>query len=53
MYGSDDLYIISKNTLSVIKTIETGPNPANICFDGTYIYIANYGSNNISVLVGL
>ena len=30
--------------------ITVGTNPIDSCFDGTYVYVANTGSNNISVI---
>ena len=30
--------------------ITVGTNPIDSCFDGTYVYVANYGSNSVSVI---
>ena len=30
--------------------ITVGTNPTGLCFDGTYVYVTNYGSNSVSVI---
>lgn len=45
-------YVTVIDTSSVIATITVGANPAGMAFDPTskYLYVANYGSNTISVI---
>lgn len=50
--GSNQLSVISKETLSVIANISMGPRPHHMAAsrDGKFVYAAEFGSNQIGVV---
>ena len=39
-----------RKALEVAKTVAVGANPYGVAYDGTYVYVANSGTNTVSVI---
>jgi len=48
----DSVYVIDRMSKSVVSVIRVGKKPKGIAIDpeGTYVYVANYGSNTVSII---
>ena len=47
---SNTVQVIEEKTLQIIKNIPVGREPFSVHYDGRFIYVANFGSDSVSVI---
>ncbi|MEA3336763.1 MAG: hypothetical protein U9R25_12685 [Chloroflexota bacterium] len=47
---SNAVHVIDEKTLRVIAEIPVGQQPFNLHYDGRFVYVANFGSDSVSVI---
>jgi YVTN family beta-propeller protein len=48
MFQGNYVAEVAVNTCTILGTVGTGVNPIGVVFDGTYVWVSNYGSNSVT-----